>query len=39
VAEARGQFGNPKEVERPPLETITEELMKGQQAEKINCVL
>jgi hypothetical protein len=40
----RGQFGNPEEGERPPLEAVTRErLMKTQQAEKtwvfaqVNC--
>jgi hypothetical protein len=35
VAEARGQFGNPEEVERPLLEAVTRKLVKTQQAEKI----
>jgi hypothetical protein len=34
VAEARGQFGNPEEEERPPLEAVTRKLVKTQQAEK-----
>jgi hypothetical protein len=35
VAEARGQFGNPEEGERPPLETVTRQrLVKAQQGEK-----
>jgi hypothetical protein len=43
VAEARGQFGNPEEVERPPLEAVTRGLVKTQKAEKtyvyavVNC--
>jgi hypothetical protein len=35
VAEARGQFGNPEEGERPPLEAVTRKLVKTQQTEKI----
>jgi hypothetical protein len=36
VAEARGQFGNPEEGERPPLEAVTSQrLVKTQQTEKI----
>jgi hypothetical protein len=34
VAEARGQFGSPEEVERPLLEAVTIGLVKTQQAEK-----
>jgi hypothetical protein len=35
VAEARGQFGNPEEVERPPLEAvIRQRLVKAQKTEK-----
>jgi hypothetical protein len=34
VAEARGQFGNPEERERPPLDAVTRRLVKTQQAEK-----
>jgi hypothetical protein len=34
VAEAQGQFGNPEEGERPPLEAVTRKLVKIQQAEK-----
>jgi hypothetical protein len=39
VAEARGQFGNPKEEELLPLERVTRKLVKTQQAEKTECVL
>jgi hypothetical protein len=28
LAEARGQFGNPKDGDRPPLEAVTRGLMK-----------
>jgi hypothetical protein len=38
VAEARGQFGNPEEGERPPLEAVTRRLVKTQQTEKTYCV-
>jgi hypothetical protein len=34
IAEARGQFGNPEERERPPLETVTRKKVKTQQDEK-----
>jgi hypothetical protein len=34
VAEARGQFGNPEEGERPPLEAVTRKLATTRQAEK-----
>jgi hypothetical protein len=37
--EARGQFENPQEVERLPLEAVTRRLMMTQQAEKAKCVL
>jgi hypothetical protein len=33
VADAQGQFRNPEEGERPPLETVTRRLVKTQQAE------
>jgi hypothetical protein len=36
VDEARGQFGNSEEGERPQLETITRGLVKTQQTEKMN---
>jgi hypothetical protein len=31
---ARGQFGNPEEGERPPLEAVARKLVKIQEAEK-----
>jgi hypothetical protein len=34
VAVVRGQFGNPEEAERPPLEVGTGGLLKGQQTGK-----
>jgi hypothetical protein len=34
LAEARGQFGNPEEGERPPLEAVTRKRVKTQEAEK-----
>jgi hypothetical protein len=34
IAEARGQFGNPEEGERPPLKAVTRKLVKIQQDEK-----
>jgi hypothetical protein len=34
VAEARGQFGNQEEGQRPPFEAVTRRLVKAQQAEK-----
>jgi hypothetical protein len=34
LAEARGQFENPEEGERPPLEAVTSKLVKTQQTEK-----
>jgi hypothetical protein len=34
MAEARGQFRNPKEKERPPLEALTSELVNRQKTEK-----
>jgi hypothetical protein len=40
VAEARGQFRNPEEGERPPLEAVTRQrLVKTQQTEKTQYVL
>jgi hypothetical protein len=39
VAEAQGQFGNPEEGERSPLEAVTRGLVKIQQTEKTQCVL
>jgi hypothetical protein len=39
VTEARGQFGNSEEGERPPLKAVTRGLVKRQQAEKTQCVL
>jgi hypothetical protein len=38
MAEALGQFGDPEEEERLPLETGTIGLVKRQQTEKIHCV-
>jgi hypothetical protein len=38
VAEGRGQFGNQKEGERPPLEAVTRGLVKRQETEN-KCVL
>jgi hypothetical protein len=35
VAEARGQFGNPEEAERPPLKAVTRQQLKTQQTEEI----
>jgi hypothetical protein len=34
VAEARGQFGNPEEGERPQLEAVTRKLAKTKQVEE-----
>jgi hypothetical protein len=34
LAEARGQFGNPEERQRPPLKSDTRKLVKTQKAEK-----
>jgi hypothetical protein len=39
MAEALGQFGDPKGRELPPLETDTSGLVKRQQPEKTKCVL
>jgi hypothetical protein len=36
AAEALGQFGNPVEEERPPLEAVTRKLMKTQEAKEIS---
>jgi hypothetical protein len=38
VAEARRQFGNPKEGECPPLEGVTRELVKTKLNENIECM-
>jgi hypothetical protein len=38
VAEAREQFGNPEEMERPSLEAVARGLVKRQQTEKTQCV-
>jgi hypothetical protein len=38
VAEERGQFGNPEEGERPPLEAVTRGLVKTRLTKKIKCV-
>jgi hypothetical protein len=39
VAETQGQFGNPKEGERPPLEGGIRGLVKRRQTEKAHFVL
>jgi hypothetical protein len=39
VAEAQGQFGNSEERKRPPLETVTRELVNSLVTEKSKFVL